>query len=81
MSANNGKNVLVDLKKHIVEFCDEHGVNEDTHFSPVTTDSHPVHNSAARKCRILDGPLTDFIGDIVRGINGLQSDGGDYSDG
>ena len=81
MSANNVKNVLVDLKKHIVEFCDEHGVNEDTHFSPVTTDSHPVHNSAARKFRILAEPMTDFIGDLVRGINGMPSDARDYING
>ena len=78
MSANNVKNVLVDLKTPIASFCDEHGVKADTHFSPITTDSHPVHGSAARKVRILAEPMTKFIGDLARGINGMPSEAREY---
>ena len=78
MSANNVKNVLVDLKKHIASFCDIYGIKADTHFSPITTDSHPVHGSAARKFRILAEPMTKFIGDLARGINGMPSEAREY---
>lgn len=69
---------MVNVEKKISLFCDEHGLDEATHFCSVPTESHPVLSSAARKFRILAEPMTDFIGDLARGINGMPSEARKY---